>query len=126
MAIKVIPNRKFSEIPKLEELTQNEIRLLSNIRNPNVIRFIEMLRTTNNMYMVYEFCDGGDLEKYLHKRNKLPEKDVLYFFKQIVNACYSLNIQNILHRDLKPSNILLHKGQIKIADFGFCKLLRRK
>jgi len=62
VAIKVIPNRKFSEIPKLEELTQNEISLLSNIRNPNVIRFIEMLKTTNNMYMVYEYCADGDLE----------------------------------------------------------------
>lgn len=43
-----------------------------------------------------------------------------------MNACYSLHIKNILHRDLKPSNILLHQGQIKIADFGFCKLLRRR
>jgi len=39
MAIKVIPNRKFMEIPKLEELTRNEIRLLSTIKNPNVIHF---------------------------------------------------------------------------------------
>ena len=65
VAIKCISMTKFSEVPKLEELTRNEISILSSIKNPNCIQFIEMLRTTNNMYMVYEFCEGGDLEHYL-------------------------------------------------------------
>ena len=68
VAIKCISLTKFSEVPKLEELTQNEIKILSAIRNPNVIQFKEMLKTTNNMYMVYEFCYGGDLEAYLRKK----------------------------------------------------------
>ena len=101
VAIKVITNKKFSQIPKLEELTRNEINLLSTIKNPNVVKFIEMLRTTNNMYMVYELCDGGNLEEHIQKKKKLPESEALHLFKQIVNACYSLKQWNILHRDLK-------------------------
>jgi serine/threonine-protein kinase ULK/ATG1 len=31
-----------------------------------------------------------------------------------------------MHRDFKPSNVLVHNGKIKIADFGFSKLLGNK
>jgi len=65
----------------LEELTRNEIKLLSTIKNPNVVKFIEMLRTTNNMYMVYELCEGGNLEEHLRSKKRLSEKEALYFFK---------------------------------------------
>lgn len=84
-----------------------------------------MLRTQNNMYLVYEFCDGGTLENLIQKKKFLPEKDALNYFVQILNAFKSLVKENILHRDLKPSNILLHgkSSLLKVADFGFCKAL---
>ena len=81
VAIKCISMTKFSEVPKLEELTRNEIQILSSIHNPNCIRFTEMLRTTNNMYMVYEFCNGGNLEEYLKKKRRLTEKEAWKFMK---------------------------------------------
>jgi serine/threonine protein kinase len=65
VAIKVIPLEKFHHVPKLEEFTTNEIKTLSRITNPNVVKFIEMLKTANNTYLVYEFCDGGTLEDVL-------------------------------------------------------------
>ena len=60
-----------------------------------------MLRTTNNMYMVYEFCNGGDLEEYLRRKKRLTETEATSFIKQIINGCFSLRKNNILHRDLK-------------------------
>jgi serine/threonine-protein kinase ULK/ATG1 len=80
-----------------------------------------MLKTANNMYLVYEFCDGGTLEDILQKRHHLPEAEALVVFQQLVNAFKAIYSENILHRDLKPSNILIHNGVYKIADFGFCK-----
>ena len=62
VAVKVVRLDKFREVPKLEEFTMNEIKTLSKIDNPNIIRFIEMLKTSNNMYLVYEYCNGGTLE----------------------------------------------------------------
>lgn len=122
-AIKVVKIGKFKEVPKLHEFTMNEIKTLSKIENPNVIKFIEMLQTCNNVYLVYEFCNGGTLEELVQKRKFLPEGEALLIFNQILNAFKSLVKENILHRDLKPSNILLHDGVIKVADFGFCKAL---
>ncbi len=65
VAIKVVKLEKFREIPKLHEFTINEIQTLSKIENPNVVRFIEMLKTSNNMYLVYEFCNGDTLEAFI-------------------------------------------------------------
>jgi len=75
VAIKCISMSKFRIVPKLEELTRNEINILSSLKNPNIIQFKEMLRTTNNMYMVYEYCNGGNLEEYLHKSRRLSEEE---------------------------------------------------
>ena len=121
VAIKVIPLVKFNEVPKLEEFTTNEIKNLGRIDNPNVIKFIEMLKTANNMYLVYEFCEGGTLENILSVRDHLPEHEALKIFQHLLNACRTLYKENIMHRDIKPSNILISKGVIKLADFGFCK-----
>mmetsp|Transcript_24058 Transcript_24058/g.21076 ORF Transcript_24058/g.21076 Transcript_24058/m.21076 type:complete len:308 (-) Transcript_24058:978-1901(-) len=121
VAIKVIPLEKFNQVPKLEEFTGNEIKTLARITNPNVVRFIEMLKTANNTYLVYEFCNGGTVEDQITKRHHLSEIESLKIFKQVVNAFRSIYKENILHRDLKPSNILFHDGVVKVADFGFCK-----
>ena len=43
---------------------------------------------------------------------------------QIIKAFLELNKKNIVHRDLKPANILVHNKIIKIADFGFSRILQ--
>ena len=40
----------------------NEIKTLSQINSENVVRFIELLKSANNAYFVYEFCNGGTLD----------------------------------------------------------------
>ena len=129
VAIKVIRAEKFKDVPKLEECTVNEISALSKMgENAHIVRYIDMLKTVNNFYFVYEYCNGGTLEKLMQQYRSSPEKvmpepKAIYYFKQIVEAFKILTKLNIMHRDLKPDNILLHNGIIKIADFGFCKSL---
>lgn len=129
VAIKVIRAEKFKDVPKLEECTVNEISALSKMEdNPHIVRYIDMLKTVNNFYFVYEYCNGGTLEKLMQQYRSSPEKvmpeaKAIYYFKQIIEAFKTLTKLNIMHRDLKPDNILLHNGIIKIADFGFCKSL---
>ena len=124
VAIKVVKLEKMKEVQKLYEFTMNEIQILSRIENPNIIRFLEMLKSQNNMYLVYEFCNGGTLEEAIKAKKFLDEKRSIEVFLQLLNAFKTLVKLNILHRDLKPSNILFHNNVIKVADFGFCKALK--
>ena len=82
-----------------------------------------MLKTVNNFYFVYEFCNGGTLDKLMQKEGPFPEKRAITYFRQMVEAFKVLTKGNIMHRDLKPDNILMHNGSIKLGDFGFCKPL---
>lgn len=61
VAVKVMNVKKFRTTPKLSEFTSNEIAILTKVENPHIIHFIEMLRTANNYYLVYEYCNGGTL-----------------------------------------------------------------
>ena len=82
-----------------------------------------MLKTPNNFYFVYEYCDGGTLEHRLKQESKLSEREALKIFRQLLEAFKVLNKYNIMHRDLKPDNIFFHGGCLKLGDFGFCKTL---
>ena len=76
VAIKMVKSQKFKEISKLEEFTMNEIQTLSKIENRNIVKFIEMLKTSNHYYFVYEFCNGGNLEQRIASQSKFSEKEV--------------------------------------------------
>lgn len=85
-----------------------------------------MLKTTNNFYFIYEYCNGKTLEVLLRQEGKLEESKALKIFKQLLEAFKILNKYNIMHRDLKPDNIFFHNGNLKLGDFGFCKTLGRQ
>ena len=123
----MIKANKFKELPKLEEGTVNEINTLTTLKScPNIIQYYDMLKTVNNYYFVYEYCNGGTLEKIIKGKCSLGEKQSLFYFKQLVNAFKVLSQNNIMHRDIKPENILIHNGVLKVADFGFCKPLENE
>ena len=69
-----------------------------------------MLKTKNNYYFVYEFCNGGDLEAKIDKVGFLSENEAYIIYKQILLAFTSLVKLNIMHRDIKPANVLFHNG----------------
>lgn len=53
---------RFKQFPKLEEGASNEINILTNLEPcPHIIRYYDMLKTVNNFYFVYEYCNGGTL-----------------------------------------------------------------
>ena len=122
-AVKAIKNQIFEANPKLKEFIINEMSCLTKIDNKNVVKFIEMLKTANNIYFVYEFCNGGTLEDVLSEKGNLSENEALDYFKQILNGFKSIVSEKIIHRDLKPQNIFFNNSIIKIGDFGFCKPL---
>ncbi|XP_061149343.1 serine/threonine-protein kinase ULK1 isoform X2 [Syngnathus typhle] len=93
-----------------------------------------LTETASSVYLVMEYCNGGDLADYLHSKGTLSEDTIRVFLQQIAGAMRVLQAKGIIHRDLKPQNILLsyspgrksHSNNtcIKIADFGFARYLQ--
>ena len=101
----------------------NEIKILKPLRNPNIIKCYDVLNTTNNIYLILDYCDGGDLKTYLKKHKRLSEEKALNIVKQILNGYHELYKHGIIHRDIKTENILIKNDVFKLADFGFAKSL---
>ncbi|XP_041349948.1 serine/threonine-protein kinase unc-51-like [Gigantopelta aegis] len=134
VAIKSITKKN---IAKSQQLLSKEIKILkelSDLHHENVVGLLDCKETTNHVYLVMEYCNGGDLADYLQAKGTLSEDTISMFLKQIAEAMKALNGKGIVHRDIKPQNILLcHPGKpnasakeikLKIADFGFARFLQ--
>lgn len=108
---------------KFYELLENEIKVLKTCDNPFIIKLHTLKKTPHNYYLMLEYCNGGDMLAKVRKDGLLPQDEVIKYLCQILNAFQTLVKHKIMHRDFKLANILLHNGNIKIADFGFAKLL---
>ncbi len=88
------------------ESIMNEIKVLKQIDHPNILKIFEYYEKKNNLYLVTEHLDGGELFDRIEKYSKFSEKKAAYIFRQILCAVSYMHDKNIAHRDLKPENIL--------------------
>ena len=133
--------RRKCEVPPLLNRLINEIRILTSVKHPNIVKYIDLKKTKNHWYLITEFISGGSLTDILHKymamyQRPFPEDIVQHIMRQIVSAVQYLHLNRIIHRDLKLDNILvnfasdydkqtlnLKNCQVKIIDFGFATIL---
>ncbi|CAD8142078.1 unnamed protein product [Paramecium pentaurelia] len=118
VAIKVIDMKKLKQSIHTQ-LLRNEIKALKSFNHQNILKLFDVYQTENNTYIITEFCDSGDLEKFLRKNLKIKEPEAIRILQAIVHAINEINIKGFIHRDIKPANILLSGNQPKLADFGF-------
>ncbi|XP_015888950.3 serine/threonine-protein kinase ATG1a [Ziziphus jujuba] len=125
VAIKEIDKRQLST--KVSENLLKEISILSTINHPNIIRLFEAIQTPDKIYIVLEYCEGGDLAAYIHRHGKVSEDVARHFMRQLAAGLEVLQEKHLIHRDLKPQNLLLSTNeltpQLKIGDFGFARSL---
>lgn len=93
---------------------------MKTLKDENIVNLIDVYFTKNNVYIIQEYCNGGDLRHYM-KQSKGPvdEAKARKILNHIILGMKQLVKLGIIHRDLKPENILIHNNQFKIADFGF-------
>ncbi|XP_015165768.1 serine/threonine-protein kinase ATG1t isoform X4 [Solanum tuberosum] len=113
---------------QLKNCLDCELNFLSSVEHPNIIRLFDVFQAENSIFLVLEFCAGGDLAAYIRDHGRVQECVARKFMKQIVGAGLEvLSMHHILHRDLKPENILLSTMEtdpiLKIADFGLSRML---
>lgn len=111
----------------LNENLRKEISILRTITHPNIIRLYEAIETDERIYLVLEYCEGGDLGEYIHRHGRVSEDIARHFMKQLAAGLQVLREKNLVHRDLKPQNLLLSGREVtpllKIGDFGFARYL---
>lgn len=104
-------------LKEIKKTVLREFEILTKFNNPNIIKLFDVAVTHKHIYLVYEYCDGQDLDKFCN-RTKLSEHQTLLFMRHICAGFKDLFDAEVLHRDLKPTNIFLHEGMAKIGDFG--------
>lgn len=117
-AVKVI-NINSSNAPQIKQ----EIRMMSKIIHPNVIRFKEVLYSSekSKIFFIMEYSDIGTLSKLIDDGIKLSQEQICSIFKQITNSVAYMHSKKVTHQDIKPRNILIFSdGEAKITDFGVC------
>eukprot|EP01084_Bolivina_argentea_P099901 179504_1 len=98
---------------------KRERRILGHLNHPFILKLHYAFQTDYKLYMVMDFCHGGDISFYLDKAGRFTEEKTRFYMAEIVLAVGYLHSKNIIHRNLKPENILLDKyGHIKIHDFS--------
>ncbi|KAI2637427.1 Pkinase-domain-containing protein [Xylaria nigripes] len=120
-AVKVLKKAQVVKMKQVEH-TNDERRMLGEVKHPFLITLWGTFQDSRNLYMVMDFVEGGELFSLLRKSGRFPNPVAKFYAAEVTLALEYLHSRNIIYRDLKPENLLLDRhGHLKITDFGFAK-----
>ncbi|KAI8677204.1 hypothetical protein LRP88_09768 [Fusarium phalaenopsidis] len=120
-AVKVLKKAQVVKMKQVEH-TNDERRMLADVKHPFLITLWGTFQDTKNLYMVMDFVEGGELFSLLRKSGRFPNPVAKFYAAEVTLALEYLHSKNVIYRDLKPENLLLDRhGHLKITDFGFAK-----
>ncbi|XP_070613526.1 serine/threonine-protein kinase Nek1 isoform X17 [Erythrolamprus reginae] len=111
---------------KEREESRREVAVLANMKHPNIVLYRESFEEAGCLYIVMDYCEGGDLFKKINAQKGVffSEDQIMDWFVQICLALKHVHDRKILHRDIKSQNIFLTKdGTIQLGDFGIARVL---
>ncbi|KAL2085180.1 hypothetical protein ACEWY4_018500 [Coilia grayii] len=121
-AIKVLQKKVILNRREQKHIMAERNVLLKNVQHPFLVGLHYSFQTTDKLYFVLDFVNGGELFFHLQKERTFPELRAKFYIAEIASALGYLHSLNIVYRDLKPENILLDcQGHIVLTDFGLCK-----
>jgi protein-serine/threonine kinase len=104
------------------EHTTSERHVLETVSHPFIVNLHYAFQTPTKLYMVLEYCPGGELFFHLSRAGRFSENRCKFYASELTLAIGYLHSLNIIYRDLKPENILVDaNGHAKITDFGLSK-----
>ncbi|CAG9312446.1 unnamed protein product [Blepharisma stoltei] len=120
-AIKIM-NKSFviNEEKVMQIITERNI--MEKVKHPFIVNLHWAFQTGKELFLVMDFCPGGELFFHLHNLGRFTEKQAKFYFAEILLGLEYLHNMNVVYRDLKPENILLDMdGHVKLTDFGLSK-----
>ena len=104
------------------ERTRTERRVLSVVNHPFIMKLHYAFQTQEKLYLVLDYCPGGELFFHLSRFRRFPERVARFYAAELLLAIGHLHKRGIIYRDLKPENVLLDAdGHVKLGDFGLAK-----
>lgn len=122
VAIKCVLKTNLSKT-SLDNLV-TEIEILKKLKHDHIVVMKDFLWDERYIFIVMEYCNGGDLSRFIKLKQRLSESVCQRFLQQLASALKYMREQNVSHFDLKPQNILITSIRhpvIKIADFGLAQ-----
>ena len=108
----------------------NEISILSKLSHPSIMQLFEIFEDNLNIFIVSEYCKGGELFDIISQKGSFTEKEACIIMKQLMSGICYCHQNGVVHRDLKPENILMDNDfsnlTIKIIDWGCAKTIKKK
>ncbi|CAB1339245.1 unnamed protein product, partial [Coregonus sp. 'balchen'] len=81
VAVKVVGKKSLNKVSMENLLT--EIEILKTVRHPHIVQLKDFQWDSENIYLILEWCSGGDLSRFIHSRRLLPERVARRFLQQI-------------------------------------------
>ncbi|XP_061342023.1 CDPK-related kinase 5-like isoform X2 [Gastrolobium bilobum] len=129
VAVKVIPKAKMTTAIAIEDV-RREVQILRALTgHKNLVQFYDAYEDHDNVYIVMELCEGGELlDRILSRGGKYTEEDAKAVLRQILNVVAFCHLQGVVHRDLKPENFLFtskdENSELKAIDFGLSDFVK--
>ncbi|PHJ22839.1 serine threonine protein kinase [Cystoisospora suis] len=123
-AMKIVAKEKVAQDAEKIRRALSERDVLAQCSSPFIVRLFWAFQTRRHLFLVNEFCPGGDLFRLLRDCQRFPEETCRFVCAEVLLGLQYLHSLDILHRDLKAENILVDlEGHCKLADFGLSKVL---
>lgn len=129
VAVKIISKAKMTTAISIEDV-RREVKILKALSgHQNLVKFYDAFEDANNVYIVMELCEGGELlDRILSRGGRYTEEDAKSIVVQILNVVAFCHLQGVVHRDLKPENFLFAKkdedSPMKVIDFGLSDFIK--
>lgn len=122
VALKLVHSTLIGRV--MTERFAREREILASLDHPGIARLFDAgFAEDGQPYLALEYVDGAPFTAYCDA-HRLPVRDRLELFQQVLSAVQYAHAHLVIHRDLKPSNILVtEEGQVHLLDFGIAKLL---